>query len=171
MAVIPGDRHRDGLVLELTLAENLHLREAFDRRFEAELGGRWTLHPGRLRARAHARLEAFGVRPPEPELPAAALSGGNQQKVVVARELARAPAVLLASNPTRGLDVAAAAAVHERILAAARADGAGVLLVSSDLDEVLLLADRVAVLYDGVLREVGARGVSREAVGRAMVGA
>jgi simple sugar transport system ATP-binding protein len=117
------------------------------------------------------RLLEFGVTPPLPELPASALSGGNQQKVVIARELQRTPKLLLACNPTRGLDVAAAAAVHARIVTAARSQGAAVLLISSDLDEVLLLADTVAVLYAGRLKVLGARGLDREQVGRAMVGA
>jgi simple sugar transport system ATP-binding protein len=98
------------------------------------------------------------------------LSGGNQQRVVLARELApvgdAAPAAVVAENPTRGLDVRATAHVHDR-LRAARAAGAAVVVYSSDIDEVLLLADRILVVYDGRVREVP---TEREAVGRAMVG-
>jgi ABC-type uncharacterized transport system ATPase subunit len=98
------------------------------------------------------------------------LSGGNQQRVVVARELAAAdggtPTAVVAEKPTRGLDVRATAVVHERLRSAA-AEGAAVVVYSSDIDEVLLLADRVLVVYDGRVREVRAE---RDAVGRAMVG-
>jgi ABC-type uncharacterized transport system ATPase subunit len=116
-------------------------------------------------------VKEFGVRPPEPDLTAGALSGGNQQKVIVARELSGKPRLIVASNPTRGLDVGAAADVHSRLLAAARENNAAVLLISSDLDETLLLADRVAVLYHGKLSQTWPRGVSKDQVGRAMVGA
>ncbi|HYF50621.1 MAG TPA: heme ABC transporter ATP-binding protein, partial [Planctomycetota bacterium] len=116
-------------------------------------------------------LPEYDVRPPDPELPAEALSGGNQQKVIVARELSRAPKLILACNPTRGLDVGAAAGVHARLVSAAREQKAAVLLISSDLDEVLALSDRVAVLYRGTLSDTWPRGVSKEEVGRAMVGA
>lgn len=171
VASIPGDRQREGLVLELSLAENLHLREAYEAEHAAELGGAWRLSPARMIARARGRLEAYGVTPPDPALPAGALSGGNQQKVIAARELSRGIKLVLASNPTRGLDVAAAAAVQRRLVAAAREAGAAVLLISSDLDEVLALSDRVGVLYGGTLTLLGSRGVSRDAVGAAMVGA
>jgi len=173
LALIPSDRHHEGLVLDLSLAENLFLRGAAGAK-GVEGAGAW---PKRftsakdLNVVAASRLREFGVVPPEPALPAAALSGGNQQKVVIARELARSPKLLLACNPTRGLDVAAAAAVHARIVEAARKHGAAVLLISSDLDEVLHLSDSIAVLYAGRLKVLGSRGVERERVGRAMVGA
>ncbi|MCW8131583.1 MAG: ABC transporter ATP-binding protein [Planctomycetota bacterium] len=169
IAFIPPDRHRDGLVLEFSLAENLILRDAFSPGRPCSRGP--FLDRARIRASAAERLQAYGVHPPEPDLNAGALSGGNQQKVIIARELSRKPKVILACNPARGLDVGAAAAVHEKLLHAARGEGAGVLLISSDLDEVLRLSDRVAVLYKGTLREIGARGVTKDEVGRAMVGA
>lgn len=169
LAVIPSDRHRDGLVLELTLAENLALREAFARDSRFRTGP--LLDQRKILAAAGPRLAEYEVRPPEPRLPAGALSGGNQQKVIIARELAGQPRAIVACNPARGLDVGAAASVHARLLAAARRDGAGVLLISSDLDEVLRLSDRVGVLYAGRLKELGPRGVAKDAVGRAMVGA
>jgi len=100
-----------------------------------------------------------------------ALSGGNQQKVVVARALAGRPDWIVAVNPTRGLDIGATVEIQNRLTKAAREDGAAVLLISSDLDEVLALSDRVYALYKGRLSEVGARGVSRDEVGEAMVGA
>ena len=95
----------------------------------------------------------------------------EEAREIAARELSRGIKLVLASNPTRGLDVAAAAAVQRRLVAAAREAGAAVLLISSDLDEVLALSDRVGVLYGGTLTLLGSRGVSRDAVGAAMVGA
>lgn len=171
LAVIPADRQRDGLVLDMTLAENLHLREVLSASSKSPIVNGPFLRAKEMENQAGARLEAFGVEPPEPARKSGELSGGNQQKVLIARELAASPKVIIAHNPTRGLDVAAASAVHQRLLDAARKSGAGVLLVSSDLDEVLELSDRVAVLYDGRLRALGERGGEKEIVGQAMVGA
>ena len=159
------------MVLEITLAENLHLREVLtNARPTAARSGPF-LRPKKMVRQASDRLEAFGVHPPDPRRLAEELSGGNQQKVLLARELAEPPRAIVAHNPTRGLDVSAAAAVHNRLLQAAREGRAGVLLVSSDLDEVLLLGDRVAVLFNGQLELIGERGVGKDEVGRAMVGA
>lgn len=167
LAYIPADRQHEGLILDFSLAENLHVREPIC----WKLAGLHLLDHRAMSQRSGELLREYGAVPPLPELPARALSGGNQQKVVIARELSRKPRLIVACNPTRGLDVGAAADVHNRLLAAARKDNAGVLLISSDLDEVLLLADRVAVLYRGALKEIGAHGVGKEAAGRAMVGA
>ena len=167
LAYIPSDRHHEGLVLDFSLSENLFARAPLTKR----IAGITVLHHAAMRARGGELLRDYGAVPPETELPARSLSGGNQQKVVIARELSRSPALIVAANPTRGLDVGAAGDVHQRLLSAAREHHAGVLLISSDLDEVLLLADRVCVLYRGKIAEVGARGVSKDAVGRAMVGA
>lgn len=164
VAYIPEDRVAEGLVPELTLTENVVLG--------AILGGPW-IRGGRIdwrAARAHtaALLEEFTVVAPGPDAPAAALSGGNQQRLVVARELSRRPAVVVAENPTRGLDLRATADVHERLRRAAAA-GAAVLFHASDLDEVLERADRVVVMSRGVLTEVPAHA-SRAAVGAMMLG-
>ncbi len=162
---IPEDRHRRGLVLDFSLAENIALhdyREAPDSRFG------W-LFPGRLIARARRLLQEFDVRGGAPLTRAAALSGGNQQKVVVARELERDPRVLLAAQPTRGLDVGAIEFVHRRLVEE-RDEGRAVLLVSLELDEILSLSDRILVIYEG--RIVGEYGpdVSDEQLGIAMTG-
>ena len=167
LAYIPSDRHHEGLVLDFSLLENLHARAPLCK----ELAGIRILDYAAMHDRSAELLREYGAVPPDPEMPARNLSGGNQQKVVIARELSRGPALILACNPTRGLDVGAASDVHQRLRAAAREQKTGVLLISSDLDEVLLLSDRVCVLYCGQLSEIGPRGVSREAVGRAMVGA
>ena len=133
---IPEDRTSEGLIPELTLTENVVLGSGTDGALDSR-------RPDRLACRAERHtaelLLAYGVVAPGPERPAASLSGGNQQKVVIARELSRRPRVIVAENPTRGLDIRATAAVHVRLRAAAEA-GAAVLVHSSDLDEVLELA-------------------------------
>jgi simple sugar transport system ATP-binding protein len=143
---IPEDRERDGAVGELDLAANLALE-----RLDAPETSRFGLLRRRaMRDRAVRAIEAFDIRCPGPDAPVRLMSGGNLQKVVLARALAGAPRLLLADQPTRGLDVAASAAVHARLLAAREAD-AGVLLISEDLDELLALSDRIAVLHRGHL--------------------
>jgi simple sugar transport system ATP-binding protein len=162
---IPEDRQRRGLVLEFNLAENLALhdyREAPDSR----LG--W-LFPRRLVQRARELLRVFDVRGGGPYTRASALSGGNQQKVVLAREIARDPSVLLAAQPTRGLDVGAIEFVHRRLVEA-RDRGKAVLLISLELDEILSLSDRILVMYEGrIVAEYGP-DVSEEELGIAMTG-
>jgi ABC-type uncharacterized transport system ATPase subunit len=139
---IAEDRQRRGLVLDFTLAENLALR---DYRSESRLG---MLSLRRMAERAKQLLEEFDVRGGTPGTPARALSGGNQQKVVVAREISGNPHALVAAQPTRGLDVGAIEFVHRRLLAE-RDAGRAVLLVSLELEEVRALADRILVIYDG----------------------
>ncbi|HEY0971372.1 MAG TPA: ATP-binding cassette domain-containing protein [Gemmatimonadales bacterium] len=155
---IPEDRHRDALATELPLTENVALRGAGRRR-------------GRMRwrgeaERAGAILEEHEVRAPGVDAPAGSLSGGNQQKLVLGRELWGEPPALVAESPTRGLDVRASAAVLEQLRAAA-GRGAAVVVYSSDIDELLTLSDRVVVVHAGRAREVPR---TREAIGAAMVG-
>jgi simple sugar transport system ATP-binding protein len=162
---IPEDRQRRGLVLPFTLAENLGLREY--RR--PSLSRRGLLRLGRLRDRAAALLREYDVRGGAPDVPAASLSGGNQQKVVIAREIACDPRVLVAAQPTRGLDVGAIEFVHRRLVAE-RDNGRGILLVSLELDEVRSLADRILVIFEGrIVRELGP-DASEEELGLAMTG-
>ncbi len=158
IAFIPEDRHRDALVLDMTLTENFALHALGERR-------------GRISWReAHTQtsraLEAFDVRAAGPDSRARELSGGNQQKFVFARELARLPNAVIAENPTRGLDIRATQSVHEQ-LRTARDQGCAVVVYSSDLDEVLALADRVVAIHAGEVRVVDG---DRDAVGRAMLG-
>jgi general nucleoside transport system ATP-binding protein len=162
---IPEDRQRRGLVLEFTLAENLTLHD-FDKQPFAKFG--W-LRPGRVVAWARKLLEEFDVRGGGPRTRAGALSGGNQQKVVVAREVARDPRVLIAAQPTRGLDVGAIEFVHRRLVEE-RDEGRAVLLVSLELEEVLSLADRILVLYEGQIVAEYGPDVSEEELGIAMTG-
>jgi ABC-type uncharacterized transport system ATPase subunit len=162
---IPEDRQRRGLVLDFSLAENLALHD-FDKTPNSRLG--W-LFPQRLVRWAYGLLKQFDVRGGGPQTLAAALSGGNQQKVVLAREISRDPRVLIAAQPTRGLDVGAIEFVHRRLVEA-RDGGEAVLLVSLELDEVLSLADRVLVIYEGrIVAEYGP-DASEEELGIAMTG-
>ena len=162
---IPEDRQRRGLVLEFSLAENFALHD-FDRQPNSRFG--W-LRPGRLLARAAKLVKEFDVRGGGPRTSAASLSGGNQQKVVVAREVDGDPKVLIAAQPTRGLDVGAIEFVHRRLVEE-RDEGRAVLLVSLELDELLSLSDRILVMYEG--RIVGEYGpdVAEEELGVAMLG-
>jgi len=155
---VPEDRHRDALVLDFPLYENVALRGAGGRRGIVP----WTA----LRRDTGALLAEHDVRADDVTSPARALSGGNQQKLVLGRELAERPAALVVENPTRGLDIRASAAVLGQ-LEAARDAGTAVVVYSSDLDEVLALADRVLVVHAGAVHEVPP---DRERVGRAMLG-
>jgi general nucleoside transport system ATP-binding protein len=139
---IPEDRHRRGLVLDYSIADNLILGR------QHHFTNRGVLDRRTIASHGVEQVKAFDIRPPDATLPAGALSGGNQQKIVIAREMGREFSVLLASQPTRGVDVGAIEFIHARIRAAAAA-GRGVLLVSADLVEVLALADRIAVMYEG----------------------
>ena len=141
---IPEDRQRRGLVLEFSIAENIALH---DYCFPPASKRGW-LYPKRLLQRAAQLIKDFDVRGGGPKTPGGALSGGNQQKVVVAREVARNPNVLIAAQPTRGLDVGAIEYVHRRLVAE-RDEGRAVLLVSLELEEVLSLADRIIVMFEG----------------------
>jgi general nucleoside transport system ATP-binding protein len=162
---IAEDRHRRGLVLDFTLAENLALRE-----YKRAPLSRWgLLSPKRMRAHARPLLEQYDVRGGQPETPASSLSGGNQQKVVIARELAEEPRVTVAAQPTRGLDVGAIEFVHRRLLEQ-RDAGRGVLLVSLELEEIRALADRVLVIYEGRIVGEYAPDASDEELGVAMTG-
>jgi simple sugar transport system ATP-binding protein len=162
---IPEDRQLRGLVLEFSLAENIALHD-FDRSPFSRFG--W-LRPGRMVERAKTLLGEFDVRGGGPATLAKSLSGGNQQKVVVAREVANDPRVLLAAQPTRGLDVGAIEFVHRRLVEE-RDEGRAVLLVSLELDEILSLSDRILVMYEGeIVGEYGADATEDE-LGVAMLG-
>ena len=162
---IPEDRHRRGLVLEFNLAENIALHD-YDRPPDSKRG--W-LYPARLVQRAVRLIKEFDIRGGGPLTFAQALSGGNQQKVVVAREVARNPVVLIAAQPTRGLDVGAIEYVHRRLVAE-RDAGHAILLVSLELDEVLSLADRILVMYEGRIVGEHAAGAGEEEIGLEMLG-
>jgi simple sugar transport system ATP-binding protein len=162
---IPEDRHRRGLVLEFSLAENLALHD-YRKQPASHFG---ILSPGRLVSRARGLLEEFDVRGGGAQTLAGALSGGNQQKVVIARELSDDPQLLVAAQPTRGLDVGAIEFVHRRLVEE-RDRGRAILLISFELDEILGLSDRILVMYGGrIVGEYGP-GVSELDLGVAMAG-
>ena len=144
VAVIPEDRLREGLLPERPVSENFLLGLQRSRAFS----GAGFLDSKRLAEAAALAVRDYDVRPPDLDLPAGRLSGGNQQKLIVAREFQRQPRLLIAAQPTRGVDVGAIEFIHNRIVHA-RDEGAGVLLVSSDLDEILTLSDRILVMYEG----------------------
>jgi simple sugar transport system ATP-binding protein len=166
LAHIPEDRHRRGLILDYTIADNLIL--GLQESFTGRVG---TIDSGRVLGNARERIGAFDIRPPDPALAARALSGGNQQKIVIAREMSRDYKLLLAAQPTRGVDVGASEFIHAQIRAARRA-GRAVLLVSADLQEILALSDRILVMYRGKLVTNLARAEANEEVlGAFMTGA
>src|SRR3954451_5266839 len=162
---IPEDRHRRGLVLEFSLAENLVLHDYA----KAPYAKRGFLNPGRIFDSARTLLEEFDVRGGSATTPASALSGGNQQKVVIAREVHRDPRVLIAAQPTRGLDVGAIEFVHRRLVEQ-RDAGKAVLLISLELEEVLSLADRILVVYEGSIAGEFGPNATEEELGIAMTG-
>ncbi|GGJ92724.1 ABC transporter [Pilimelia anulata] len=163
---VPEDRSADGLVREFTVAENLVL----DTYHRPPYARGLALRPAAVAAAAAERVAEYDIRPPAVDAPAGTLSGGNQQKVIMARELSRPLSLLVAAQPTRGVDVGSIEQLHGRILAA-RAAGTAVLLISSELDEVLGLADRVAVMYRGRVRAVLPADTPRERIGLLMAGA
>ncbi len=162
---IPEDRHRHGLILDFTLAENLVLHD-YEKDPYANHG--W-LYPQRIVRYARRLLQQFDVRGGSPSTRAAALSGGNQQKLGLARELGRDPRILLAAQPTRGLDVGAIEFVHRRLIEE-RDEGRAILLVSLELDEILSLSDRILVMYEGEIVGEYPPTVSEETLGIAMTG-
>jgi general nucleoside transport system ATP-binding protein len=162
---IPEDRQRRGLVLEFSIAENIALHD-YARAPNARLG--W-LFPARLIERATRLIREFDVRGGGPLTRAGGLSGGNQQKVVAAREIDRDPKVLIAAQPTRGLDVGAIEYLHRRIVTE-RDRGRAVLLISLELDEILSLSDRILVLYEGELVGEHTGEVSEQEIGLEMLG-
>ena len=167
IAHIPEDRHRRGLLLPFDLASNsilgVHANPPISRY--------GVLNQGYIEERAERLVKEYDVRPPNIALPARSLSGGNQQKLIVARELDLKPKLILVSQPTRGVDIGAIEFIHKKIIEY-RDQGAAVLLVSAELEEVLSLSDRVIVMYDGrIVGEVDPKTVSEEEIGLMMTGA
>jgi ABC-type uncharacterized transport system ATPase subunit len=156
-----------GLVTEMSLKENLILGRQGERLFT----GRLLLKRGSIERETARMVSEFGIEPSDVEMKASLLSGGNQQKVVAARELGRDPKFLIASQPTRGLDIGAARLIHELLIRQAE-HGKGVLLISADLGEVMSLADRIGVMYRGrVVGIVERAKATKEELGLMMAGA
>jgi general nucleoside transport system ATP-binding protein len=166
IAYIPQDRQHVGLVMDLKLTENFILRDFAH--FPFSRSGQ--LRQKAIEEHASSLSEAFDVRPRQIQAYARNLSGGNQQKVILAREVSRDPDLLIAAQPTRGLDVGAIQFVHHKLLEL-REKGKGILLVSLELDEILSLADRIGVVYNGTLMGIFPGGkVSKEELGLLMTG-
>jgi ABC-type uncharacterized transport system ATPase subunit len=162
---VPEDRSADGLVKEFSVAENLVL----DLYNVEPYGNGWTLRHGEIARSARERIQRYDIRTSSPDNPVGNLSGGNQQKVIIAREMTRPLALFIASQPTRGLDVGSIEFIHRQIIHE-RDVGTAVLLVSSELDEVVGLADRVAVMYRGQILAVVPPDTPREEIGLLMAG-
>lgn len=169
MSHIPEDRHKHGLVLDYSLENNLVLQRYFEPEFTNKAG---FLRKGNIRTYAERLIEQYDVRSGQgPITIARSMSGGNQQKAIVAREIDKDPALLIAVQPTRGLDVGAIEYIHKQIVAH-RDAGNGVLLVSLELDEVMSLSDRILVMYEGeIVGELDPKQTTVEELGLYMAGA
>jgi len=166
VAHIPEDRRGSGLILNYSVADNLIFGHQRDPDFAQN---KFVLKLSAIFAWAKRLIQRFDIRTPSTETHANALSGGNQQKVIIARELASQPVVLLASQPTRGVDIGAIEFIH-RQLVAQRDAGAAILLVSAELDEIRSLSDRVAVMYEGRIVDIVAPDVPEGQLGLLMTG-
>jgi ABC-type uncharacterized transport system ATPase subunit len=166
VARMPEDRQHDGVVGTMSVADNIAIEDVRS----PQLSRLGFLDQRAMRARAQAAIAAYDVRCPGPDAEARLLSGGNVQKLILARVLDRDPQVILANQPTRGLDIGAQAEVHRRIIAA-RDRGAAVLVISEDLDELFALADRFLVIHAGELVDAGpAEELDRRTIGLMMAG-
>jgi simple sugar transport system ATP-binding protein len=167
LAYVPEERMTDGAIAEFDVTENLLLVNHGDSAFR-----RFGLFDfDKIRAHSRRLVDAFAVKTPTLTTPASSLSGGNIQKLIMARELDSSPTVILAAQPTRGVDIGAAEYIHSRLVEQ-RSEGAAILVISEDLDEVLALADRILVMYEGrIVEEVAAADATREGIGLAMAGA
>ncbi|MCR2804144.1 ABC transporter ATP-binding protein [Paenibacillus soyae] len=167
VAYIPEDRQKDGLVLQMSIEENLIAKEYRSAPFSR--GG--IVNKRKVKLNAEEQIRKFSVKAPGPGAPVGRLSGGNQQKVILARELMLNPGVMIAMQPTRGMDVGAAENVHRRMLEA-RDRGCSVLLISTELEEIMTLSDRIAVLYKGELLDTMDREEAElDRIGMLMAGA
>ncbi len=166
LGFIPEDRRKTGLAMTFSVEENMILK-----RFEQPpYARRGILQWGMIQESAQALIEEYHIKTPNPTIPARHLSGGNQQKVIVARELQGQPALIVAAQPTRGLDLSAVEAVHE-VLLRERNRGAAVLFISTELEEVLSLSDRIVVLFNGeIMGEVSGEQANVDQIGELMLG-
>lgn len=162
---VPEDRSADGLIKDFTVAENLVL-DIYD---TPPFGTRFALHPEEVAGSARKRIDQFDIRVSSPDAALSTLSGGNQQKVIVAREFSRPLTLFVAAQPTRGVDVGSIEFIHNQIIHE-RDAGTAVLLVTSELDEVMALADRIAVMYRGKILAIVSPDTPREEIGLLMAG-
>jgi simple sugar transport system ATP-binding protein len=166
LAYIPEERMHDGIVQEFSVAENLVLQD-YD---HAPISRSIFLNFAAIAQRGRELVADFNIRTPSIETSTRSLSGGNIQKLILARELSRNPKVLVAAQPTRGVDIGATEYIHQRLLDQ-RAQGTATLLISEDLDEILALADRIAVIYEGRIMDIVPREqATAERLGLLMAG-
>lgn len=166
IAYIPADRQQDGLVLNFTVAENIVLK----RYYKKPYSNRGFLNYKTIISEAGKLINEFDVRPPDYKLFAKNLSGGNQQKVILAREFSSSPDLLIAVQPTRGMDVGAIEYIHRKLIEL-RDSGKAILLVSLELDEILNLSDRIAVMYSGRIMDIlDSKMATKEEIGLLMIG-
>mgnify|MGYP005841119635 CR=1 FL=1 len=166
LSYIPEERMQDGMIRDFSVAENLILRE----HNQKPISNTGFLNFREITRQCEALIEAFNVKTPSQDTPAKSLSGGNIQKLLLARELSRRPGVLVAAQPTRGLDIGATEYVHRRLLEQ-RAEGTAILLISEDLDEILVLSDRIIVIYEGmIMGEMPVEEATPEKIGLLMAG-
>jgi simple sugar transport system ATP-binding protein len=163
---VPEERMRDGVIGDFTVADNLMLVDS-----RSTVYARWGfLHNRAIRSHCERLVTEFNIKAPGLDTPARNLSGGNIQKLILARELSGRPRVLLVAQPTRGVDVGAAEYIHRRLMEQ-RASGTAILIISEDLDEILSLSDRILVVYEGaIIGEVDPRTTTRETLGLMMAG-
>lgn len=164
---VPEDRLRLGLIKSFSAAESAllgyHTQEKFNWRVLLKLNY--------IRDTCRRLMQAFDVRPPDPNLKSASFSGGNQQKLILARELEKSPSVLLVGQPTRGVDIGAIELIHEKLIEM-RDSGCAILLVSVELDEIMALSDRIVVMFDGrIVGEVSGANASKTELGLMMANA
>ena len=165
-AHVPEDRQRDGLVLPFPVKDNLVLCSYYEKPFAKGLNIQWR----NIWENAHKLIKDYDIRTPSELTPAGSLSGGNQQKVIVARELSRPIKLLIAAQPTRGLDVGSIEYIHQQIIKR-RDAGVAVLLVSTELDEIMQLSDRIAVMFQGqIVAFVSSKEATKEYIGLLMAG-
>ncbi len=166
LSYIPEERMQDGMIRDFSVAENLILRE----HSQKPISNNGFLNFREVKRRSAMLIQAFNVKTPSQDTPAKSLSGGNIQKLLLARELSRKPTVLVAAQPTRGLDIGATEYVHHRLLEQ-RAEGTAILLISEDLDEILALSDRIIVIYEGtIMGEMPVEEATPEKLGLLMAG-
>ena len=166
IGIIPQDRHRHGLALDFSVEENLVLGYQRNKRYES----RGVINFRKRREWARQAVSQFDIRPRNENLPARALSGGNQQKILISRELQLDPQLIVANQPTRGVDIGAIENIHN-ILTEQRERGKGLLMISMEIDELMALSDRIAVMYDGsIMGVLDIREATREVIGLMMVG-
>ncbi|MDD9920884.1 MAG: ABC transporter ATP-binding protein [Boseongicola sp.] len=158
IAHVPEDRHREGLILDFQAWENMAFGYHHDEKYQRS---KWLMDNAAIRQDTANKMERFDVRPPIPSLAAKNFSGGNQQKIVLAREIERNPELLLVGQPTRGVDIGAIEFIHQQLVAL-RDQGKAILLVSVELDEIMSLADRIIVMFDGQIMGERTAGETNE---------